>query len=255
MARNMRDPTQRFSSRVENYIRFRPGYPDELIELLQRECGLNPQAMVADIGSGTGKLTELLLPAGCAVIAVEPNREMREAGERLLGRFPCFTSVAGTAEATTLPPRSVDLITAGQAFHWFDRPRARVEFARILKPGGTVALIWNDRRTNTTPFLAAYEELLHDFATDYEQVNHRNLDLATLRDFLGNGMRQEKFQYVQRFDYAGLEGRLLSSSYAPDKGHPKHEEMLQRLREIFDQHQEGGKVSFDYDTWVYWRRW
>jgi SAM-dependent methyltransferase len=247
----MLTPTQRFSSRVENYVRYRPGYPGELIELLQRECGLTAESVVADIGSGTGKLTELLLQSGCSVFAVEPNQEMREAGERLLKSFPRFTSIGTPAEETTLPAQSVDLITAGQAFHWFDRRRARAEFARILKPGGSVALIWNDRRTDATPFLIAYEKLLRDFATDYEQVNHRNIDLPVLREFFGGEPKLKTFPYSQRFDFPGLKGRLLSSSYAPDQGQPKHEEMLQRLREIFEAHQQAGEVAFDYDTLVY----
>jgi SAM-dependent methyltransferase len=244
-------PAQRFSSRVENYVRFRPGYPVELIDLLRRECGLTADSVVADVGSGTGKLTELLLQSGCAVLAVEPNREMREAGERLLSAFPRFTSVAAPAEETTLSERSVDLVTAGQAFHWFDRPRARAEFARILKPGGQVMLIWNDRRTESTPFLIAYEKLLRDFATDYAQVNHRNIDLAALREFFGGEPQLKIFPYSQRFDFAGLKGRLLSSSYAPEQGQPRHEPMIERLRQVFDAHQQDGEVSFDYDTLVY----
>lgn len=247
----MLPPPQRFSSRVENYVRFRPGYPSSVIELLRRECGLTTDSVVADIGSGTGKLTKLLLGAGCTVFGVEPNAEMREAGERLLKSFPRFASVAAPAEATTLPPHSVDLITAGQAFHWFDRPRTRAEFTRILKPGGSVALIWNDRRTDSTRFLAAYEQLLRDFATDYEQVNHRHIGLAMLGDFFGEEPQLAKFPYAQEFDFAGLQGRLLSSSYAPDQGQPKHAAMVHRLRQIFDEHQRDGEVSFDYDTLVY----
>ena len=247
----MLTPIQRFSNRVENYVRYRPGYPAGLIEVLRQECGLTGDSVVADIGSGTGKLTELLLNTGCAVLAVEPNPEMRAAGERLRQRFPRFLSVAATAEATTLGPGSVELITAGQAFHWFDRPRARAEFMRILRPGGSVALIWNDRRTDATPFLKAYEKLLRDFATDYEQVNHRNIDFTMLREFFGTEPRLVKFPYSQLFDFAGLQGRLLSSSYAPERGQPKHEAMLRSLRQIFDEHQRGGEASFDYDTLVY----
>lgn len=214
-------PVQRFSSRVENYVRYRPGYPSELIELLRRECGLTADSVVADIGSGTGKLAELLVGLGCTVFGVEPNVEMRETGERLLKHFPCFISIAATAEATSLSPGSIDLITASQAFHWFDRSRARAEFVRILKPRHPVALIWNDRRTDATPFLMAYEQLLRDFATDYAEVNHRNIDSAMLRKFFGDEPRLTKFPYSQRFDFAGLQGRLLSSSYAPEQGQPK----------------------------------
>lgn len=249
----MPDPTQRFSNRVEDYIRFRPSYPVEVVDLLRSECGLNSESVVADIGSGTGKLTELLLHSVCRVFAVEPNREMREAAERLLAASaPRFTSINGSAEATTLPNQNVDLITAGQAFHWFDRVAARAEFQRILKPRGYAALIWNDRRTDTSPFLLAYEELLRQFGTDYVQVNHRNLDAASLRQFLGGEMKEKSFPYSQRLDFAALSGRLLSSSYAPVKGQPKHDEMMDALRSVFDKYQERGEVSFDYDTRVFY---
>src|SRR3974390_1220982 len=125
-------PTARFSARVGTYVRYRPGYPAEVLELLRRECGLKPQHVVADIASGTGLFTRLLLENGNRVFAVEPNQHMREAGARFLGKHEKLTSVAGTAEDTTLPSASVDLVTAAQAAHWFDRVRARPEFARIL---------------------------------------------------------------------------------------------------------------------------
>jgi SAM-dependent methyltransferase len=248
----MLTPTQRFSSRVDNYVRFRPGYPEELVEYLRTECGLTKQAVIADIGSGTGKLTELFLRNGNSVMAVEPNQEMREAGERLLANSPNVTSIAGTAEATTLPDRSVDFIAAGQAFHWFKPEPTRAEFRRILKPGGQVLLIWNGRR-DTTPFLAAYEKLLRDFGTDYEQVNHRNVGPEKLRGFFGAEPKLETFPYAQHFDFEGLKGRLLSSSYVPEAGQPKYEGMLAELRRIFDAHQSRGQVAFEYDTLLYWR--
>ena len=250
----MLSPTQRFSNRVDNYIRYRPSYPREVVELLRAECGLTLDAVVADIGSGTGKLTELLLPHTKQVFAVEPNLEMREAGERLLQEHPNFTSINGTAEVTTLPDRSVDLIVAGQAFHWFDRERTKVEFKRILKPGGRVALIWNDRQVDSTPFLIAYEALLRSLGTDYEQVNHRNIDAEKLRQFFGRAPRMKSFPYVQPFDFAGLKGRLLSSSYAPAEGEPGCDAMLANLRAIFDAHQQGGQVAFRYDTVVYFEQ-
>ncbi|HEX5222690.1 MAG TPA: class I SAM-dependent methyltransferase [Verrucomicrobiae bacterium] len=244
-------PTERFSSRVENYVRYRPGYPAQILELLRNACNLSADSVVADIGSGTGKLTEVLLGSGCRVFGVEPNREMREAGERLL-KDPRFTSVAASAETTTLQTNSVDLIVAGQAFHWFDREKSRAEFLRILKPDGQVVLIWNDRRTDATPFLAAYEGLLREFATDYEQVNHRNLDSVMLSKFFRTEPRFKKFCYAQHFDFEGLKGRLLSSSYAPEAGQPGHDAMLGGLREVFDTHQKQGQVAFEYDTLVYY---
>lgn len=245
-------PTQRFSSRVENYVRYRPGYPAGIIDLLRAECGLSADTVMADIGSGSGKLTELLLPSCGRVFGVEPNPEMRAAGERLFGANPRFNSVAATAEATTLRDESVDLVVAGQAFHWFDRERCRKEFLRILKPGGWVVLIWNDRRTEATPFLAGYETLLRDFATDYEQVNHRNIDTEMLRQFFRAQPKLKSFPYTQRFDFEGLKGRLHSSSYAPEQGQPKHDAMVARLRQIFAAHQQGDQVAFVYDTVVYY---
>ena len=247
-------PTERFSNRVDNYVRYRPGYPAGIVDLLRGECELTADSIVADIGSGTGKLTELLLECGCRVFGVEPNQEMRAAAERQFKSHPCFTSIASAAEATVLADRSIDLVVVGQAFHWFDQKQCRAEFARILKPGGWVVLIWNDRRTDATPFLIAYEALLREFATDYEKVNHRNIDGTVLRQFFGGEPKLKTYPYAQHFDFAGLRGRLLSSSYAPEQGQPKHEEMLVELRRIFDAHQQEGRVTFDYDTLVYWGR-
>jgi SAM-dependent methyltransferase len=251
----MADPTRRFSSRVENYIRYRPDYPPEVIELLIARCGLTPDALVADIGSGTGLLAQLFLAYGCRVVGVEPNREMRLAGERLLAGFPRFSSVEGTAEATTLPAHNADLISAGQAFHWFDQAQARAEFARLLRPGGWVVLIWNDRRTATTPFLAAYEQLLERYTIDYAQVNHKRIDQATIGAFFAPGTWSvQAFENRQLFDFAGLEGRLLSSSYSPEPGHPGHQPMIDALHTLFDAHQDNGQVAFEYDTIVYYGR-
>jgi SAM-dependent methyltransferase len=247
------DPTKRFSNRVENYVRYRPGYPAEIISLLRNECGLTSDSVIADIGSGTGKLSELFLNAGCQVFGVEPNKEMREAGERM--NHPDFTSVDASAEETTLPAHSIDFVTAGQAFHWFDRDRCRSEFERILKPGGWVVIIWNDRQDDTTPFLAAYERLLEKFGTDYAEAHHRQADKPeVIRAFFGNEPRFKNFHNVQQFDFEGLKGRLLSSSYAPVAGQPKYEDMLGELKRIFDKDQRNGTVAFEYDTHVYYGR-
>jgi SAM-dependent methyltransferase len=248
----MSDSTKRFSSRVDNYIKYRPGYPAAVIELLRRECGLAPASQIADIGSGTGILTELLLKNGSVVFAVEPNPDMRQAAERLLGGHSNFHSVNGTAEATTLPPQSMDIIVAAQAFHWFGRGRARQEFLRILKPGGRVALIWNDRRTDSTPFLQAYEHLLQECSLDYRAVDHKQIDAAAIGEFFAPAaFKAASFENQQVFDFEGLKGRLLSSSYAPEQGHPKHEAMLRELSEIFEKHARQDRVVFEYDTVVH----
>jgi ubiquinone/menaquinone biosynthesis C-methylase UbiE len=245
------DPTKRFSSRVDNYVRYRPGYRAEIIDLLRKDCGLTKGSKVADIGSGTGKLSEIFLKAGCEVFGVEPNKEMREAGERM--DFENFTSIDGTAEATTLPNQSMDFITAGQAFHWFDHQKCRTEFLRILKSNGWLVIVWNDRRADTTPFLADYERLLAEFGTDYAQASHRRTDKPeVIRAFFGIEPRFKNFSHAQQFDFDGIKGRLLSSSYAPEAGQPKHKEMLEALKKIFDARQKDGFVAFEYDTHVYY---
>lgn len=244
-------PEQRFSDRVENYVRYRPSYPPEIIPLLQREARLIPQHVIADVGSGTGISAELFLRAGHAVYAVEPNREMREAAEKMLAHFPNFHSVNASAQTTTLADHSVDFVVAAQAFHWFNTPETRAEFTRILKPDGYVVLIWNERRLNSTPFLQAFEQLLITFGTDYTKVRHENVNTAALGAFFRGDYATHTFAYEQRFDFEGLKGRLLSSSYAPDEGQPRHEEMIAELRRIFDVYQESGQVCFEYDTRVH----
>ncbi len=251
----MLNSTERFSSRVENYIKYRPGYPKAVIDLLRKDCQLTSASVIADIGSGTGILTELLLKNGNTVFGIEPNQEMRGAAERLLSSYPGFHSVAATAEATTLPEKSMDLITASQAFHWFDCGKARREFLRILKPEGWVALIWNDRNITNHPLFRAYEQLLRTYATEYEAVGHKHADADLVGSFFGTGgFKVATFPNEQVFDYDGLQGRLLSSSYAPEQGHPKHAPMLEGLGAIFKRHEVNGKVTFEYDTVVYYGR-
>ncbi len=249
----MTDPKDRFSSRVENYVSYRPGYPPGVIATLRAECGLKPDSIIADIGSGTGLLTEMFLRAGHQVFGIEPNREMREAGERRLSADAGFTSLAAEAEHTMLPDQSVDFITAGQAFHWFDRARARTEFARILKPGGWVALVWNERLVSVTPFLADYEKWLKTWATDYAQVDHRQIDARVLADFFApHGCRMKSFPNRQVFDEAGVQGRALSSSYVPEADHPRFAEMLDELTQIYQRHAAAGEVSFEYETRLFY---
>ena len=245
--------TTRFSSRVDDYIKTRPHYPLEILDLLAAKCGLTPETVIADIGSGTGILTKVFLENGNPVIGVEPNKEMREAGEEYLREYARFNSVDGTSESTRLPAKAIDIIVAGQAFHWFDQAKARVEFMRILKDGGWVALLWNDRRVDSTPFLSAYEALLQEFGTDYNEINHKNIqDKAVFKTFFGMAPNEVVFDNIQRFDVDGLMGRISSSSYMPGREDPKHPAMTLRAKEIFDQHQVGGSVAFEYDTRVYY---
>jgi len=248
----VKDATQRFSSRVDNYVRFRPGYPTEVLALLRRECGLTPDSVIADIASGTGIFTRMLTENGNRVFGVEPNDEMRRAGEQFLQNYARFTSIAGTAEATTLPDRSVDIVTAAQAAHWFDREKARREFLRILKPGGWTVLVWNERRTDSTPFLRDYEQLLLTYGTDYQEVRHERTTAEIADFFAPSSFRSSTLEMRQKVDFGGLEGRLLSSSYTPTPDHANYEPMLRELRRTFDGHQVNDSVFLDYNTLVYY---
>lgn len=246
------DALNRFSNRVDNYIKFRPDYPVEILSFLKQKGFLKNESVIADIGSGTGISAELFLKEGNVVFGVEPNKEMREAGERLLSGYKNFKSVDATAENTSLENNSVDLIIAGQAFHWFDKEKCREEFKRILKPSGIVVLMWNDRRTDTTQFLQAYEDFIKMFATDYLQVNHKNIDEKIFNSFFKNHYKMESFLNYQYFDLEGLKGRILSSSYMPAEGHKDFDFMMSVLKKIYTRFQEEGKVTIEYDTKIYY---
>ena len=249
------DPTRRFSNRVEDYIKYRPTYPRALVGLLEDECGLTRESVIADVGSGTGILSELFLRNGNRVHGVEPNREMREAGERLLAAYDNFVSVDGRAEATTLEDSSVDFVTAGQAFHWFDPASSRREFKRVLKEGGWAVLVWNDRRTAGTPLLAEYERLLLEYGTDYKEVSSKWAEGESINALFGEGrFRAKSFDNEQVLDFDGLKGRLASASYAPTPGHPNYEPLMRELAALFERHQREGRVVVEYATKVFYGR-
>jgi len=249
------DPTRRFSNRVEDYVKYRPDYPRALVTLLEDECGLTRESVMADVGSGTGILSELFLREGVRVYGVEPNREMREAGERLLAAYENFVSVDGRAEETTLADSSADFVTAGQAFHWFDPASARREFKRILRGGGWAVLVWNDRRTGGTPLLAEYERLLLEYGTDYKEVSSKWAAEENIKTLFGDGeVRTKTFDNEQVLNFDALKGRLASASYAPVPGHPNHEPLTRGLAALFERHQRDGRVVVEYDTKVFYGR-
>lgn len=248
---SMSDATTRFSNRVADYVRFRPGYPQEVVRSLMEVFVLKPEHAIAEIGSGTGIFTNMLLELGCTVQAVEPNAAMRAAAEEWLGERAGFRSVAGSAEATTLPDKSIDWIVAAQAFHWFDVERARQEAIRILRGPKAVALLWNNRREDT-PFLAVYEKFLHDFSIDYAKVKHQNAESdGRIPGFLRGEFEQRTFRNVQRCDFDNLAGRTLSASYMPNVDHPRYAEMMAALRKLFDEFNERDEVVIEYDTRMY----
>jgi len=248
---NKINPTIRFSDRVQYYIKYRPKYPKEILDFFKEELKLSIRHTIADIGSGTGFLSRLFLQNGNVVYGVEPNKEMRQAAEKLLDQYPNFKSINGSAEFTDLESRSIDFITAAQAFHWFDIDVSRNEFKRILKPKGWIILIWNER-SETSLFLKAYEQLLKTFSADYQKVDHRNVNDKVLTQFFGSkNYKLKLFKNEQQFNFEGLKGRLLSSSYAPMEGHPNYQPMIAELQRIFTSYQQKGKVIFEYRTKVY----
>jgi ubiquinone/menaquinone biosynthesis C-methylase UbiE len=248
------DPTVRFTDRVENYVKARPGYPSEVLSLLERNCGLSRNSAVTDVGCGTGLLAKLFCDYGCRIIGVESNAAMRGAGKQFLGSYPNFEIVDGTAETIPLPGTSVDFITAGQAFHWFNQKEARHEFMRILKPNGWAVLVWNDRELSGSKFADAYEGLLQKFGIDYEQVNHRGkATVTTFEQFFGNSaFAKETFPNVQHLDHETLIARVLSASYMPSPGHHNYQPMMEEIDRIFRDNQKEGRVSVNYQTNVYY---
>lgn len=242
--------TTRFSDRVEDYVKYRPHYPAVILSYLRDVYSLRPGWVVADIGSGTGISTELFLGNGNTVYAVEPNREMREKAEELLAGYPGFISCDGVAEATGLPDAVAEMILAGQAFHWFQRAEARTEFVRISKPGAVVALIWNERLI-LSEFGREYESLILEYAGDYKTINHKNITDVQIGNFFHpRPFLLRSFENEQQFDFGGLRGRLLSSSYIPKEG-PRYAGMMQALQALFDRHQLGGRVRVGYETKLY----
>jgi ubiquinone/menaquinone biosynthesis C-methylase UbiE len=247
----MSDTIERFSNRVENYVKYRPTYPARVLDLFRDEMNLRNDSIIADIGSGTGISAKLFLENGNTVFGVEPNEAMRKAAETFLQEFPNFKSVNGTAENTNLENESVDFVIAAQAFHWFDRVKTREEFKRVLRDKGFVALIWNERQLDSTAFLRDYERLLIEFGTDYETVRHENITKETLQDFFQTDFEQKTFSNVQAVNFEGLKGRLLSSSYIPTTENPRFVEMLENLDSLFAEHNENDRIEILYDTNIF----
>jgi SAM-dependent methyltransferase len=246
------EPITRFSNRAENYAKYRPGYPPELVTILKSECGLTEASIIADVGSGTGILSELFLRNGNRVFAIEPNAPMRLFAEQDLKRFPSFVSIEATAEASSLETASVDFITAGQAFHWFDRGTAKDEFRRILRPGGWVVLVWNERRLNSSDFLRDYENLLLRYGTDYEKIRHENVASEIADFYAPESFTLKSVENIQFFDFESLKGRTCSASYTPAVGDANFDSMISDLEQIFNARAKNGVVDFEHDTRIYY---
>jgi SAM-dependent methyltransferase len=244
-------PTERFGDRVVDYNRYRPGYPAGIVPWVAAEIGFNADWRVADVGAGTGRLTGLFLMNGNCVVAVEPNAPMRRAAERNLLEYPKFHSLAGKAEATRLSSSSIDLITVGQAFHWFDPHATRREFARVLVPPGWVLLVWNRRLAAGSPFLDGYEAVLARHCPEYQRVTHRTDGNAGLDVLYGaGGYRTHTFPNRQRLNWEGLRGRALSSSYVPTSGRA-YEQFTRALTDLYAATAQDDGVEMVYVTELY----
>jgi len=251
LAVSFADAKNRFSNRAADYLRYRPHYSDGVLDFLRSQSQLSAVHVIADIGSGTGFLSELFLKNGNQVFGVEPNQEMREAGEEYLAGYPRFSSINGSAEATTLPDSCADFVTVGQAFHWFEPAPTRREFARILRPDGWVAIVWNDRTLSRTGFAVSYEELLVRFGTDYSRVRDSYPQKKDVRAFFGHKkFLTHQLPNFQHFDLKSLRGRLRSSSYVPTEGDPNFAPMMTALDALFVAHQQDGRVLMEFSTWV-----
>jgi len=253
MTRYNKHATTRFSNTVDAYVKYRPSYPVALIELLKRECQLSEASVVADIGSGTGILTKQLLDTGATVYGVEPNTEMREAAEVILKSESKFFSVNGTAEETTLDDQTINLVTAAQAFHWFDQVKVKAEFQRIIKPGGFCALIWNFRDDKNSALMAGYHAMLLKHGKDYDKVMAENIsDDEVSAFFAPHELKTATFKNIQCFDWESFKGRLLSTSYSLKPGEPGFEAYMAAAKELFDQHQKNDRVEFLYRCVCYY---
>jgi SAM-dependent methyltransferase len=247
------DSTHRFSNRADDYSRFRPDYPAALLEHLCARCGLGPDCVVADIGAGTGILSRQLLPLAARVFAIEPNLAMRSLAESLLGEDDRYHSLPSCAEDSLLADASIDLVTVAQAFHWFERAAFRRECQRILRPGGLVALIWNERELLADPVAGAYEAILQHHARPLPRVTHQQIDESAMRAFFGGGhYHRAAFANHQELDFEGLLGRMRSSSYAPSKGSAEYFPMVHELEELHaDFADERGLVCLRYSCNCY----
>lgn len=247
------DSTTRFSDRVANYVKYRPGYPPEVIDYLAEQCQLRPESVIADVGAGTGIFTKLLLEKDYKVYAIEPNDPMREEADKQLKHFDRYLSMIGSANRTGLAAKSIDMIVCAQAFHWFNTVETKAEFQRILKPSGYVALIWNNRDVEADNFAVAYDALLKQLSgSDYDKINHQNLKHDDFARFYKDGQyKLTKFANQQIFNFEQLAGRAFSSSYVPAEETEAGQSFKMQLKDVFDLYQQDGVVVFKYDTQVY----
>ncbi|MFK7996842.1 MAG: class I SAM-dependent methyltransferase [Granulosicoccus sp.] len=242
-------PTERFSDRVRNYALYRPSYPQAAIEWLVAEYHLGEATRIADVGSGTGIFSSLLLSNGLSVVAVEPNDEMRQESDRVHLQNSLYSSVSGRAEETFLASDSMDVIVAAQAFHWFNSVKSKKEFLRVLSPGGVLVLVWN-KREKKSQFQSEYEGVLGTLP-EYSKVTHTRLSDTDISDFFSDDMKHSKFPNSQEFDYEGFRGRVFSSSYTPNENEECYREFSNDIDDLFNRYSNNGLLSFSYTTEIF----
>ncbi len=244
--------TERFTGRVDTYDRYRMRYPAApILATLHSWCGLTPSQTIADIGAGTGMLSEVFLQNGNTVLAVEPNAEMRAACEPLAKQFTKLTILDAAAEATTLPDSSVDLVAVGRAFHWFDQPRAIREFQRILKPGGWTVLLSASRARNQTEQSLALEQVLLTYSKDPGHTaggHHLHEHPESL--FPHGEILQRQTDGEERLTRDAFLGQTLSYSSAPLPTDPLYPPFLQDLQSIFDRYQHEDLIRIATTCWI-----
>ena len=241
------NPQARFTGRAESYQAARPGYPKQIFDILEHGCGLTTGSEIVDIAAGTGILTDLLLTHGNPVTAVEPNADMRAVCVGLQVNYPELRVIDGSAEDTTLASQSADLLTVAQALHWFDLPRARKEFARILRPSGFCVILYNERLSMGSRFNEQYESLMQSFGSDYATVQGRKLDPAALTGFFApKAVEHQNVPNTQTLNREGLVERVRSSSYMPQPTDPVYPEMLAAIDRLFTECHQNGYVKMEY---------
>ena len=242
---------ERFSTRVANYVKYRPDYPNQLIDTLIQQLKLTPASKIADIGAGTGIFSQLLLDSGLSVTAIEPNQKMLAAAKVQLINYHDFSFRNNSAEQTGLTSNSLDLITVAQAFHWFNNDDSLQEFKRILKQQGQLALMWNQRDLDCQ-FQQQYHRLLLKYCESYDSVNHMNLSTEQITQYYRpNDVQVFEFKHIQHLDYSSLLGRLLSTSYCPASHTSQFSELSAGLKSLFEQYAKAGTIEFNYICKLY----
>jgi ubiquinone/menaquinone biosynthesis C-methylase UbiE len=243
----------RFSSKTEDYAKYRPDFPVEIVEFLYSKGVIKEASIVADIGSGTGRFTRLLLESGNLVYGVERNNEMRSKAEELLSQFRNFISIAGSAEETGLRDSSIDLITVAQAFHWFDKEKCLSEFRRISKDNGRVFIVWDDFLGDYNDFSMEYNKVLSDFRIVEPENKGKRISRAEMIDGFFKENKYESMSFIHEIyqGFEGIRGGALSASFTPKPGEKNYEEFISELKRVFDKYEDAGKVCTAFRSVCY----